>query len=152
MTYAKGTEVSVERSLIEIRSTLTRYGATGFALFDQPSRIDVGFEMRKHRVRFRVILPPRAEFQKNSRGGYRTDSAIDNAYQQAIRERWRGLLLVIKAKLEAVDAGIETFDEAFAAQLLLPNGKTVSEHILPLIEESRHTGKMPPLLMLGDGT
>ena len=44
---------------------------------------------------------------------------------EEVRRRWRALLLVIKAKLESVESGIETFEEAFASQIVLANGQTV---------------------------
>jgi hypothetical protein len=34
MTYAKGTEVAVDKTEAEIKSTLRRYGATSFASFE----------------------------------------------------------------------------------------------------------------------
>ena len=34
-------------------------------------------------------------------------------WEQACRQRWRALALVIKAKLEAIDAEISTFEEEF---------------------------------------
>ena len=72
--------------------------------------------------------------------------AIENAYEQAVRQRWRALALVIKAKLEAVESGITVFDKEFMAHIVLPDGKTVGEHMLPQIESSYETGSMPPLL------
>lgn len=55
-------------------------------------------------------------------------------------------MLVIKARLEAVDIGITTLDEAFLAETVLPDRSTVAEVMLPQIESAYSTGKMPPLL------
>lgn len=41
---------------------------------------------------------------------------------------------MIKAKLEAVDAGILSFEESFMSNIVLPSGKTVAEEIGPQIE------------------
>ena len=40
-----------------------------------------------------------------------------------------GLLLAIKSKFEVVDTGIETFDEAFLANIVSAGGQTVYEKI-----------------------
>ena len=70
------------------------------------------------------------------------------AWEQALRTRWRALLLCIKAKLESVESGIETFDTAFMAQIVLPDGRTVEERVLPEIEKAYLTGVAPTTLML----
>ncbi len=43
--------------------------------------------------------------------------------------RGRALLLVIKAKLESVESGIETLEQAFLAHVVMANGQTVYERI-----------------------
>jgi hypothetical protein len=55
---------------------------------------------------------------------------------QQIRSRWRALLLVIKAKLEAVDIGILTAEDAFMAETILPDRQTVAEYMRPHIESA----------------
>jgi len=54
--------------------------------------------------------------------------------------------LAIKAKLECVEAGITTLEQEFMAHILLPNGSTVGEVVLPEIEASYQNKTMPPLL------
>ncbi len=68
------------------------------------------------------------------------------AYEQEVRRRWRSLALFVKATLEAVEAGIITFDRAFMAHLMLPDGRTVAQHLQPRIETAYATGEMPALL------
>ena len=65
---------------------------------------------------------------------------------QEVRRRWRALALSIKAKLETVESGIAEFETEFMPYMVLPNGKTVAENILPEIERAYSTGKMPKLL------
>jgi hypothetical protein len=55
------------------------------------------------------------------------------------------LFLCIKAKLESVESGIETFEEAFLAHVLTPNG-TVYDQVHPRLAEIAKTGQMVPLL------
>lgn len=63
-----------------------------------------------------------------------------------MRQRWRALALVIKAKLEAIESGITTVDAEFLAHLVLPDGRTYGEFALPQIDEVYRSGAMPPLL------
>ena len=62
-------------------------------------------------------------------------------------QRWRALLLVVKAKLEAVEAEIATFEEEFLPHIVLPNGRTVGEMALPEIERAYQGGRTPALLL-----
>jgi len=56
------------------------------------------------------------------------------------------LALVIKAKLEAIDSDISTFDDEFLAHIIMPNGRTVGEETRPLIAHAYATREMPALL------
>lgn len=130
MTYAARTDVPVEKSRAEVERTLTRYGAKSFAYFTEESRAIIVFVAHERRIRFDLPLP-------------KGDSKAD---QQVARSRWRALLLCIKAKLEAVESKIETFEEAFLAHVVLPDGMTTWQHAKPAIESAYKTGSMPPLL------
>lgn len=149
--YAENTTVSPEKSLAEIQATLKRYGATQFGFLDQGQQMTIAFEMRGRRVRLTIPLPPLADFQKDGRGARRAMQQQIAARDQAIRQRFRALLIVVKAKLESVESGIETFEQAFASHLVLPNGQTLGEYILPQIDEAYKTGKMPSLLLSSGG-
>jgi hypothetical protein len=46
------------------------------------------------------------------------------------------LALSIKAKLECVETEIESFETAFMPYVVLPDGKTVAEHVLPVLEKN----------------
>ena len=71
--------------------------------------------------------------------------------EQAERQRWRALLLVIKAKLESVENTIETFEQAFLENIVLPNDKTVADTVAPAIAVAYKDGKMPKALMPAEG-
>ncbi|MCC6615536.1 MAG: hypothetical protein IT320_18830 [Anaerolineae bacterium] len=151
MAYAQRTDVSTDRSLDEIRRTVQRYGARRFMIGEDEDtrRVIVMFEARDRRVQFVVTLPKYEDFAKTDTGRYRkSDTAQRQAFDQAIRQRYRALLLVIKAKLESVEAGIETFEEAFLAQIVLPDGNTVARWIAPQLEASYESGAMPQMLPL----
>jgi len=60
--------------------------------------------------------------------------------------------LVIKAKLEAVEARITVFEDEFLAHIVLANGETAGEYMIPQIEAAYQSGRTPPLLPYdGDG-
>ena len=147
--YAEKTSVASDRSRAEIEKTLVRYGADQFMYGWQEDKAIVGFRMSGRMIKFILPMPDRAakEFthtpNKNQR---RSEDAIAQAFEQAIRQRWRALALVIKAKLEAVETEIVTFDNEFMAHIVLPDGQTVGQFMRPQIESAYETGDMPPLL------
>ena len=60
-------------------------------------------------------------------------------------------MLVLKAKLEAVEAGITTIEQEFLADMVLPGDVTVGEALLPRLDDALNTGRMPDLLCQGEG-
>jgi hypothetical protein len=151
--YAEGTSVSVEKSRAEIETTLTRYGATAFAYAWEGSRAVVQFQARERRIRFDLPLPERNDERfrltahKNSWARKeRSPEAARAAWEQACRQSWRALALVIKAKLEAVEAGITEFENEFLANIVLPDGKTVAQHVRPEVAIAYQSGKMQAML------
>jgi hypothetical protein len=149
-TFAADTQVTPERSRAEIERTLQRYGADSFMYgWDGPQAV-VAFRMQGRMIRFLLTLPGRdaEEFHRTPTGKKRAPNAAFEAWEQACRQRWRALALVIKAKLEAVQSGITTFEEEFLAHTLLPDGQTVGQWMLPQVERAYLNGKMPALLPL----
>ena len=146
--YAGDTNVSPEKSQMEIQQTLVRYGASSFMSgSDQKSgKSMIAFEKNGRRVRFVIPSPNPEEFKRNSAGSRVSDGQAKQAYEKAIRQRWRALALAVKAKLEVVASGMMTFEDEFLAHIVLPNGSTVGDMVQPQIEKSYHDGKMPPLL------
>lgn len=135
--YAANTTVTVEKSKAEIERTLRRYGAKSFAYYADDSRAIIAFVKNERQIRFALPMPDPndRQFTHHQRGA-RTVSARETLYEQATRQKWRALNLVIKAKLEAVEAGIVTFEDEFMAHMVLPNGVTVAEYVGPQIEEA----------------
>lgn len=147
--YAEQTSVSADKSRAEIERILARYGADQFMYGWAPGRAVIAFHAYERRVKFELPLPDRnaREFTHTpSRGYRRSDVEQVAAYDQAVRQRWRALALVIKAKLEAVEAGITIFEDEFMAHLVLPDGRTMGEWARPQIAAAYADGKMPALL------
>lgn len=144
--YAAETDVPADRSRAEIEKVLERYGAGQFVYgWDQETTL-VGFSAENRQVRFSVPMPQRKDHALTETGKERTEVQLDSAMAQAKRQRWRALALVIKAKLEAVESGITSFDEEFLAHLVLPGGATVAQDVIPKVVQAYATGHLPKLL------
>ena len=153
-TYAKDTSISSELTRLEIEKTLVRYGATGFAYASQVGRAMIGFQLQGRQVRFILPLPDinADEFMYTpTRRTRRGEKAQYDAWEQECRRCWRALLLVVKAKLEAIETGISSFDSEFMANIVLPGGKTVGDWMEPQIEQAYLTGAVPSMLPMLEG-
>lgn len=128
--YAAYTKVPVQKTKTDIETTLTRYGADRFAYFVEPMKAIIVFEAHARRLRFDLPL---------QEGASEKD-------EQKRRQQWRALLLCIKAKLESVASGIESFEEAFLAHVVLPDGQTVGENLKTPLDQIYKEGKVTPLL------
>jgi len=150
--YAQNTDVDSARSRAEIERTLARYGATSFMYGWEESRAAVGFVVHGRQVRFILPMPDRTERRFThtpAKGQRRSEEAVAKEYEQAVKQSWRALALIVKAKLEAVAAGIVTFDEEFFAHLVLPNGQTVFHEANTAVQRAFESGQVRPLLQLG---
>lgn len=152
--YAANTEVPAEKSRMEIETTLRRYGADSFMYGWDDEKAAVRFRAHDKFVAFVLPLPDRKDhsithvkYANRNWETKRTDAQQGAEYEQRIRQRWRALALVIKAKLEAVETGITTFEDEFMAHLLLPDGQTVGEWFKPQLEEIYAKGLMPKRLL-----
>lgn len=150
--FAENTDVPVEKSRAEIEGLIIRYGATSTAFFNGPEESMIAFEAKGRRVLFRLPMPSREQKEiKNYRHSSnkwlpRDAAGVQAAWEKACRQRWRALCLVIKAKLEAVETGISLFEDEFLANIVMPDGATVAEHVKPRIAAAYESNSMQPLL------
>ena len=155
--YAENTSVTVERSRAEIERLLANHECTQFStgIDHENHRAQIQFRAHNRIIRFLIHLPnPSDRAYCRDRHGYTlSDSGIAKKVAQADRQRWRALLLVIKAKLESVENNISTFEEEFMAHIVMPNNKTVGALVLPSIAAAYESGEMPQdhLLPAGRG-
>ncbi len=139
MPYAEGTDVPVDRSKAELEKLLRKHGAGQFMSgWDEGSRqIGVMFRMGNRAVKIVMPIPSKDDpgIATTPSGRYiRAAEDQAKAWQGVIRQRWRALVLIMKAKLEAVAAGVTTFEKEFLGDLVLPGGATVSELLLPELQ------------------
>lgn len=150
MAYAKNTTVTVEKSKAEIERLVTRAGASRFASGWEEGSASMFFDMKDKRVCFRVRVPQVEDYEHTTRG-VRTKQQARSLQDREHRRLMRALLLTIKAKLEAVESGIESFEEAFLAHIMMPSsGSTIGEWAVPQLLTAYEDGKpLPPLLGSG---
>jgi len=146
--YAAGTDVPADRSIAEVRRILRNYGATGFVFAEDGRRAVIGFVVHDRQVRFVLPMPdPKdREFTRTPTGRSRTAIAAVEAYEAAVRQVYRVFVVVIKAKLAAVESKLISFEDEFLAFLVLPGGETVGDATRPGIAQAYATGQVPALL------
>lgn len=151
MAYASETAVRAEKTRTAIEQLLTRYGAEGFGYYGDQLQAVIIFKLAGRWVRYVLPLPDPGARQFThtpATAKPRSAEAAVTAWEQARRSRWRALLLVIRAKLEAVDAGITTIEDEFLAQTVMPGGATVAEATQPLLAKAYSLGQVPGPLQL----
>lgn len=154
--YAQGTGVSVEKTRAELDTLLGKHGASSRAILtdDAADQALVVFVLRGLKYKLVLPLPKRAEHATRSLppGGWRWSSDRqkawrEKAWEQACRERWRQVLLLVKAKLELVRLGVTTAEHEFMADLVLANGETVHHALGAEIARALADGSMPLLAL-----
>lgn len=131
--YAQGTTVSAEKSEMEIKTLLRKRGADQVWSGSGQESAQIGFKMHSRHVRMSITYPPPCKPRE-----------VPAKRDAEIRRLWRALLLALKAKLEVVDSGIETFEVAFMASIVAPDGRTVGELAGPAIAAMYAKGVTPP--------
>lgn len=150
--YARNTYVSADKSQAELNDLLRRYGANQIAsgwqtLPDGSERALIGFMMQGRQIRMHLDFPSMDSFNKTQSGRTRTvGTAQVKAYEQEKRRRWRVLVLLVKAQLEAIECNIVKFDDIFLGFTVLPGGQTAGEAASKHLEEFIKMGKIPALL------
>ncbi|HRV80250.1 MAG: hypothetical protein H6830_04500 [Planctomycetes bacterium] len=151
--YASNTTVSVGRTKAEIEDLLIKHGAEQFVAGWDGFQAVLGFVFNGRHIRFALKLPDKNDrdfTMTRARRNKRSPEEAMKAWEQACRSRWRALLLVIKAKLEAVEVGISTVELEFLPWTVVPGrNETVGELIGPQMEKAISGGYSPKLL-LGD--
>lgn len=113
----------------------------------------IAFEMKGRRIKFVLPMPDRdaPEFHtgvhpQSHKPCKLSPEKAAAKYEQGTRQKWRALALCIKAKLESVESKIETFEEAFMPHVVMSDGRTIGEVLLPDIGRLVESSKLPPLL------
>ena len=154
MAYAATTNIAVEKTVAALVAMIRKAGGAQIAQLDDHERFVLAFTMEERQVRFTVAFdPPSHErFAKKRVNQHSSSPATNNqrieASEQHRRQRMRALLLVVKAKFESVESEVETFEEAFLANVVTADGATLYERIREPLALEYKTGA-PSVLMLG---
>lgn len=147
MAYAEGTSVDSVKSRMEIERMLQKVGCTHVGVMHEPGFATVTFRKGQAVVQMRISLPAPKDAPKRRGGSWMRPAAAEAWAEQSGRERWRQLLLVLKAKFTALEQGIETFEETFLPHLVL-GGTPLRDKLLPAVRQAI-SSEGP--LMLGAG-
>src|SRR3954470_4723274 len=118
--YGTGTRVEVHRSRYELERVLQKYGAGDVFFVEADANASIQFAIRGRHVQLALPLPDPddSRFTHTPSGKPRTDTAQERAYEQALREHWRSLIVAVRGKLQSVESGISTFEQEFDRFLL----------------------------------
>ena len=146
MAFAETTSVPFERSISEIVTLIKRAGAGQIIQAEGDGEFVIQFSLSDRQIRFRV--PLHTQYHGPTKSGNGRAINGEKVLDQRNRQRGRALLLVIKAKLESAESGIETVEQAFLANVVTAGGQTVYERIVAPIAEEYRTGLPSPTVGL----
>ena len=142
--YATGSDVPTARSRQHLEQLLRAHGADGFAYGWTQDYDRIEFLWQRRQIRFVLPRPAKDKFALTPTGLQRTDRQMQAALDAEDRRRWRALLLVVRAKLEAVESGIATFEEEFLSFIVMPNDQTIGEILLPRLSDGTIANRLLP--------
>lgn len=136
--YAVNTRVTSHRSAAQIQDVLERYGATKATVVRREDMSGVAFVFGGYWI-LSAFRPPEPgsfrHFCEDRALTIRTAAHCQRLARQETARLWRALLLVTKARLEAVASGIQTAEQAFLADIVRPEGGTMLDHVRPMLPD-----------------
>ncbi|GEM_PF-665059 len=153
--FARQTSVTIERSQEELRRLLRDYGGDDIFMGSSESQAAALVQFRYHGIpmQFRLRTPAMSEerfhFTRDKRGFKRqfSNEQTRRLWDQACRQQWRVVILIVRANLEAVESGTLKPEEAFLPYLLLPNGRNVADNLGGGVSKWIAGGNTPRMLM-----
>jgi hypothetical protein len=128
--YAEDTDVPVGRSQDQVKDLLRKAGADRLAVYEDQGHVALAFGFTGRLYRLDVPRP-----------------AGKNAAQEE-RRAWRLLLLLVKAKLEAVREGATTIEREFLADTILYDGSKMGDWAEDQLRIAYEAGQMPTQLLI----
>lgn len=146
MAFAENTKVPLEQSIAEIIGMVRKAGAESVGQMHDRDKFIIVFALGERRMKFAVPMVTQYDGPEKSGNGRAVDQKT--WVEQRNRQKGRALMLVIKAKLESVESGVETFEEAFLANIVLPGDNlTVYERMADPIAIEYKTKRVQPLML-----
>jgi len=136
------TEVAVSKSQEEVRGLLLRFGADQFSFGEGRGWAGIEFVHAEHLVRIRcpVRVLTDEDFTVLAKQRRQSIDKVRAAGQeQELRRVWRVLVWTVKARVVAVEEGLETFEQSFLAHLVDP---ATQRTLWQLMQEPLEAGVM----------
>ncbi len=149
--FAEGTEIDASRSMHEVITLLRRHGAEDVGYLGRNGYECVVFRVCNRTIRIGFPVPQRddPQFKKSPTGRRRrNDDLAYREWEREVKRLWRSMVLVVKSKMEAIHSGVATFEQEFLPYVVLGNGRTVAEAIIPQLEAAEAKGQLPAQLAL----
>lgn len=130
------TSTPVSKSQEDIRRILAKYGADGVQFSEDWKKMIllIRFLYSVNKVQYSVLfrIPiPKAD-PLSTTGRRRKDNQILKLQEQMERGIWRAAFWAIKSRMEAVDFGIESFEEAFLSHFEVPGTeRQIGDFLIP---------------------
>lgn len=143
MKAYRGTRTGASQSQDGIRRVLSKYGADGVQFTEDwtGKKLIVRFLYSPAKIQHSIVfvIPiPDIDDTTPRRGRKKSIEVLAKLKEQQIKQIWRALYWAIKARMESVDFGIETFEEAFLSHFEVPGtNKQVGEYLIPRIQSGR---------------
>lgn len=156
------TTVPVDKSQGAIRQLLVKHGADQFTFGDGGGPVAwAGIEFAHAGLLVRMRAPLKVDedelrqtWEKHRRNqGKKTEVEWRRQHVEQEQKRiWRVLHWTMKARLEAVEERVETFEQAFLAHIVDPaTNRTLYERLQPALERGVFDVGGPGMLELGTG-
>lgn len=151
MTYASKTEVPVEKTEQDIKTMLKKFGADQIVTQWSEDKSIIGFRVQNLVIKITLYLPTADDPEVTFGPSGRRKSAEEarGALNQLHRSYWRSMLLIIKAKIEAIEKNVSTVEREFYPDVVLPGGLTMAEYIGPHIGQIRAGAPVSSLMLEG---
>ena len=135
------TGVDVLRSQAAISGLVAKHGGTGIGFESEPPEeaFTVKIRLGGHPYIIRVAARTKSigRERRSRQGaflGLRTEAQMSAAAEQERRRVWRVLYWHLKAVFDAADAGVIELRRAMLPYIVMANGQTVGEVLLPRLD------------------
>ncbi len=150
--YAKQTTVSVSKSVEELKKIIRQYGGGEIVYAESEEMAAIGFKKGERSIKYQISLPPKDDklyTHTESKGLERHPVDAHKLWERDCRQRWRVLVLLVKATFEAIENGLMSFEQAFMSSIVMRNGQTLGDRFLPELDKVIETGKLPLMITAG---
>lgn len=140
--YAENTRVAASKTVNDILATLVKSGIDEFAQMNTHTGTTILFKFDgvNYKVQLPYPDPNDISITHTPQGRLRNKSDQNAFFQKELDRRMRAFLLVIKAKLVAVEEGIVSFESEFLSYAIMSDGKTMLDHATPALEQVKSQG------------